>query len=67
MSVAITVAAISGVFSLVAIGGSLLSARNVARLSSELEERREVRTKEERAAELRARYRDPLLGAIFDL
>lgn len=67
MSVAITVAAISGVFSLVAIAGSLLSARNVARLSSELEERREVRTKEERAAELRARYRDPLLGAIFDL
>jgi hypothetical protein len=58
MSVAITVAAIAG---------SLLSARNVARLSSELEERREVRTKEERAAELRARYRDPLLGAIFDL
>jgi hypothetical protein len=67
MSTAIIVAAISGVFSLVAIVGSLLSSRNVARLSSELEERREVRSREERAVELRARYRDPLLGAVFDL
>jgi hypothetical protein len=67
MSAAIVVAAVSGAFSLAAIVGSLLSARNVARLSSELEERREVKTKEDRAAELRARYRDPLLGAIFDL
>lgn len=67
MSTAIVVALISGVVSLAAAAISLLSARNVARLNSELEERRRARTKEEQAAELRARYRDPLLGAAFDL
>jgi hypothetical protein len=67
MSAAITVAAISGAFSLLAIAGSLLSSRSVARLSDRLDERRDARSKEERAAELRAHYRDPLLGAIFDL
>ena len=67
MSTAIVVALISGGVSLAAATISVLSARSVARLNSELEERRRVRTKEEQAAELRARYRDPLLGAAFDL
>jgi hypothetical protein len=67
MSTAIVVALISGAVSLAAAAISLLSARSVARLNSELEERRRARTKEEQAAELRARYRDPLLGAAFDL
>jgi hypothetical protein len=39
----------------------------VARLSSELEERRHNASKREQAEELRARYRDPLLAAVFDL
>ena len=67
MSTAIVVALLSGAVSLAAAAISLLSARSVARLNSELEERRRARTKEEQAAELRARYRDPLLGAAFDL
>jgi hypothetical protein len=67
MSTAIVVALISGGVSLAAATISLLSARSVARLNSELEERRRARTKEEQAAEVRARYRDPLLGAAFDL
>lgn len=67
MSTAIVVAVISGVVSLAAAAISLLSARSVARLNSELEERRHARSKEEQAAELRSRYRDPLLGAAFDL
>jgi len=67
MSTAIVVALISGGVSLAAATISLLSARNVARLNSELEEQRRVRTKQEQADELRSRYRDPLLGAVFDL
>lgn len=67
MSAAIVVAIVSGVVSLAAAGVALLSSRSVARLSSELEERRRLATKREQAEELRARYRDPLLGAVFDL
>src|SRR5215218_8330161 len=67
MSTAIVVALISGGVSLAAASVSLLSARNVARLNSRLEEERRVRTKQEQADELRARYRDPLIGAVFDL
>lgn len=67
MSTAVLVALISGGISLAAATISLLSARNVARLNSELEERQRVRTKREQADELRAQYRDPLLGAVFDL
>lgn len=67
MSTAIVVALISGGVSLAAATISLLNARSVARLNDELEERRRARTKEEQAAELRARYRDPLLSAAFDL
>ena len=60
-------ALISGGVSLAAATISLLNARSVARLNNELEERRRARTKEEQAGELRARYRDPLLSAAFDL
>ncbi len=67
MSTAIVVALISGAVSLAAATVSLLSARSVARLNSQLEEQRRARTKREQADELRARYRDPLLGAVFDL
>ena len=67
MSTAIVVALISGGVSLAAATISLLNARSVARLNDELEERRRARTKEEQAAELRARYRDPVLSAAFDL
>ncbi len=67
MSTAIVVALISGAVSLAAATISLLSARNVARLNSQLEDQRRARTKQEQAEELRARYRDPLLGAVFDL
>jgi hypothetical protein len=67
MSTAIVVALISGGVSLLAAALSLFSARSVARFNSELEERRRARTKQEQAEELRGRYRDPLLGAAFDL
>jgi hypothetical protein len=67
MSTAIVVALISGGVSLAAAVISVMSARSVARLNSELEERRRLRTKEEQAADLRARYRDPLMSAAFDL
>jgi hypothetical protein len=67
MSTAIVVAIISGVMSLAAAAVALFSSRNVARLSSELEEQRRLVSKREQAEELRARYRDPLLGAVFDL
>jgi len=67
MSTAIVVALISGGVSLAAATISLLSARSVARLNHELDEQQRARTKEEQAAELRARYRDPLLSAAFDL
>jgi hypothetical protein len=45
-----------------------LSTREASRkLDSQIEEQRRVRSKQEQAAELRARYRDPLLSAVFDL
>lgn len=67
MSTAITLALISGAVSLVAAAISVANSRGVARLSSELEEQQRIKTRGEQAAELRARYRDPLLGAAFDL
>jgi hypothetical protein len=67
MSTAITLALISGAVSLIAAAISLASNRGVARLSAELEEQQRIKTRAEQAAELRARYRDPLLGAAFDL
>lgn len=67
MSTAIVVALISGGVSLAAAAISLYSARDVARLNDELDERRHARSKQEQAEELRARYRDPVLGAAFDL
>jgi hypothetical protein len=67
MSTEIVVAIASGVVSLAAAGIALFSNRSVARLSSELEERRRLASKHELAEELRARYRDPLLGTAFDL
>ncbi len=67
MSTTIIVAVISGVVSLAAAAIALVSNRGVARLSSELEERRHLATKREQAEELRARYRDPLIAAVFDL
>jgi hypothetical protein len=63
----IIVAVVSGVVSLAAAAIALVSNRGVARLSSELEERRRLATKHEQAEELRARYRDPLIAAVFDL
>jgi hypothetical protein len=67
MSVAIVVAIISGATSLAAASIALLSNRSVARLGSELEEKRQLVSKREQAEELRARYRDPLLTASFNL
>jgi hypothetical protein len=67
MSTAIVVALISGGVSLAAAAVALVNARSVARLNADLEEQRRVKTKQEQAEELRARYRDPLLGASFDL
>ncbi len=63
----ILVAIISGAVSLAAAAIALWSGRSVARLSSELEERRRLASKREQAEELRARYRDPLLTSAFDL
>jgi hypothetical protein len=62
-----TVAFISGAVSLAAAMIALWSGRSVARLSSKLEEQRLQASKREQAEELRARYRDPLSGAVFDL
>jgi hypothetical protein len=67
VSTGIVIALISGGVSLVAAGISVVNARSVARLNDRLEEQRHQRSKEEQAAELRARYRDPLLNAAFDL
>lgn len=67
MSTVIIVALISGVMSLAAAGIALASSRSVTRLGSELDERQRLATKREQAEELRARYRDPLLGSVFDL
>jgi len=57
---AIVVALISGGISLAAAAVSFRGQRSVARLNSQLEEQRS-------AAAVRARYRDPLLSAVFDL
>jgi hypothetical protein len=67
MSTAVVVALISGATSLVAGGIALVSSRGVARISGELEEKQRLTSKREQAEELRARYRDPLLSATFDL
>lgn len=67
MSTVIVLALISGVVSLAAAGIALLSNRGVARLGGELEEQRRLASKREQAEALRARYRDPLLGTVFDL
>lgn len=67
MSTVIIVAIVSGLMSLAAAGVAYASSRSVARLGSELEEQQRLATKREQAEELRARYRDPLLGAVFDL
>lgn len=67
MSTEIVVALVSGVVSLTAAAIALFSNRSVARLGSELEEQRRLASKREQAEELRARYRDPLLGTVFDL
>jgi hypothetical protein len=67
MSTEIVVALISGAVSLGAAGIAIFSNRGVARLGSELEERRRLASKREQAEELRARYRDPLLGTVFGL
>ncbi len=64
---AIVVALISGGISLAAAAASFMSSRSVARLNSQLEEQRSARSKKEQAAAVRARYRDPLLSAVFDL
>ena len=67
VSTGIVIALISGGVSLAAAGISVANTRSVARLNARLEEQRRQRSKEEQAAELRARYRDPLLNAAFDL
>ena len=67
MSTAIVVALISGAVSLAAATISLLSARSIATLNHQFDEQQRARTKEEQSAELRARYRDPLMSAAFDL
>lgn len=53
--------------SLIAAGAGAINARSVAKLNAQLEEQQHARSKEEQAAEVRARYRDPLLTAAFDL
>lgn len=67
MDTGIVIALISAAVSLIAAGASFINARSVAKLEARLEEQRRLRSKEEEAAALRARYRDPLLGAVFDL
>lgn len=67
MDASIIVAVVSGAVSLAAAGFAYVSQRRVAMLNAEIEERRRTRTKRELADELMARYRDPLLTAVFDL
>ena len=67
VSTAVVIAAISGGVSLAAAALSYANSRSVAKLNDRLEEQRRMRTKAEQAAELRQRYRDPLLSAVFDL
>jgi len=67
MNTAIIVALISAIVSLVAAGVAYLSQRAIAHLNSEIAEQSRQRTKLELADEVMARYRDPLLAAVFDL
>jgi hypothetical protein len=67
MTPSIVVALIASVASLAAAAFAYQSQRRVALLNAELEEGRRKRTKRELAEELTARYRDPLLAAVFDL
>lgn len=67
MSASIVVALIAGTVSLAAAGFAYVTQRRVAMLNAEIEEARRTRTKRELAEELTARYRDPLLTAVFDL
>lgn len=67
MTTAIVVAILSGATSLAAAAIALLSNRNVTRLEGELKEQRRLASKREQAEELRARYRDPLMGSVFGL
>ncbi len=71
MSVELTVALISAVVALLSILLSARAARSSAvlqaRLNDEVEQRREKASSQSRLAEVVSRYRDPLLGAAFDL
>jgi hypothetical protein len=67
MSTAVVVAVTSGGLSIAAAGISVFNQRSVTRLSYRLEGQRAAQTKQEQSAQLRARYRDPLLNAVFDL
>jgi len=71
MSIQLTIAVVSGIVALLSI---LLGARNArstavltARLQADLEQRREQADKAQRLEQVVGRYRDPLLGAAFDL
>jgi hypothetical protein len=64
---ALITASVSGAVSLAAAAISVANSRGVARLNDELARRREAETKKEQAEQVRARYRDPLLSAAFDL
>jgi hypothetical protein len=71
MSVELAVALISAVVALLSILLSARAARSSAvlqaRLNDEVEQRREKASSQSRLAEVVSRYRDPLLGAAFDL
>jgi hypothetical protein len=71
MSIQLTIAVISGVVALLSILLGAWNARSTAvlgaRLQSELEQRREQADKTLRLEQVVSRYRDPLLGAAFDL
>jgi hypothetical protein len=63
----LVIASLSGGVSLAAAGIAAANGRAVTRLNDRLEREREAETKEAQAEQLRARYRDPLLSAAFDL
>lgn len=71
MSAELTVALISGVVALLSIWLSATATQRnsvlQARLNNEIEQRREQASNESRIKEVVSRYRDPLLGAAFDL
>jgi hypothetical protein len=71
MSIQLTIAVISGAVALLSILLGAWNARSTAvlgaRLQSELEQRREQADKTLRLEQVVSRYRDPLLGAAFDL